>query len=428
MRDVAGEGHDLVTWEDARVVSKDLKEVMLRDVLGALPRKLTAQTPATLEVKIPVAMITPGAEFAITAKLAPHSRPEACVQVHVLTTKPDKLAGLMPSIATTGEVKGLWSDNNLRSSHNAPLLVDPASTTAKSLAADFEDFRQLFPAALCYTKIVPVDEVVTLTLFYREDDQLKRLMLDEAQSAEIDRLWEELRFVSEAPLKQVDVFEQLWQYATQDAKPDAFEPLREPILLGAKQFREDKVAAGPRQVLAVLDFAERAWRRPLTDTEETELRSLYQKLRQQELTHESALRMLIARVLVAPAFLYRGEKTAPGTEAKPVNDWELATRLSYFLWSSAPDDELRSLARSGKLHEPDVLAVQARRMMKDARVRRLATEFGCQWLQVRDVETLDEKSERHFPTFVGLRGAMQEEVVRFFTDLFQEDRSVIVAA
>src|SRR5258705_135185 len=85
-------------------------------------------------------------------------------------------------------------------------------------------------------------------------------------------------------------------------------------------------------------------------------------------------------------------------------------RLSYFLWSSAPDDALRTLARSGKLHEPDVLAAQARRMMKDARVRRLATEFGCQWLQVRDVETLDEKSERHFPTFVGLRGPMQEEV------------------
>jgi hypothetical protein len=250
-------------------------------------------------------------------------------------------------------------------------------------------------------------------------------MLDEAQSAEIDRLWEELRFVSEAPLKQVDVFEQLWQYATQDAKPDAFEPLREPILRGAKQFREEQVMAGPRQVLAVLVFAERAWRRPLTDAEETELRSLYQKLRKQELTHESALRMLIARVLVAPAFLYRGENAAPGPDAKPVNDWELATRLSYFLWSSSPDDELRSLARLGRLHEPEMLAAQARRMMKDARVRRLATEFGCQWLQVRDVESLDEKSERHFPTFVGLRGAMQEEVVRFFADLFQEDRRVM---
>ncbi len=64
-------------------------------------------------------------------------------------------------------------------------------------------------------------------------------------------------------------------------------------------------------------------------------------------------------------------------------------------------------------------------MMRDAKVRRLAMEFGCQWLHVRDIATLDEKSERHFPTFAALRGAMQEEAVRFFTDLFQEDRSVL---
>ena len=134
---------------------------------------------------------------------------------------------------------------------------------------------------------------------------------------------------------------------------------------------------------------------------------------------------MIARVLVAPAFLYRGEKAAPGPKAAPVNDWELATRLSYFLWSSAPDAELLALAAEGKLHEPEVLATQAKRLMKDARIRRLATEFGCQWLHVRDVESLDEKSERHFPTFLSLRSDMQEEAVRFFTDLFQENRSVM---
>ena len=72
-----------------------------------------------------------------------------------------------------------------------------------------------------------------------------------------------------------------------------------------------------------------------------------------------------------------------------------------------------------------MLAAQSRRMVKDVKVRRLATEFGCQWLHVRDIATLDEKSERHFPTFASVRGAMQEEAVRFFTDLFQEDRSVL---
>jgi hypothetical protein len=135
--------------------------------------------------------------------------------------------------------------------------------------------------------------------------------------------------------------------------------------------------------------------------------------------------MMLARVLVAPAFLYRGEKAAPGPKATPVNDWEIATRLSYFLWSSAPDAELTQLAATGKLHDPEVLAAQVRRMMKDERIRRLATEFGCQYLHVREVAELDEKSERHFPTFVNVRESMQEEVTRFFIDLFQNNRSVL---
>jgi hypothetical protein len=194
---------------------------------------------------------------------------------------------------------------------------------------------------------------------------------------------------------------------------------------GAEAFKQQLVQVEPVQLQAVLDFATQAWRRPLSEAEQTQLRGLYQKLRTEELPHAAAVRRLIARVLVAPAFLYRGEKAAPGLEAAPVNDWELATRLAYFLWSSSPDEELRTLAGSGRLHEPEVLAAQTQRMLKDPRVRRLATEFGCQWLHVRELETLDEKSERHFPTFLALRGAMQEEAVRFFMDLFQENRSVL---
>jgi hypothetical protein len=168
-----------------------------------------------------------------------------------------------------------------------------------------------------------------------------------------------------------------------------------------------------------------AWRRPLKASEAQQLRGLYQDLRKQELPHDAAVRMLISRVLVSSAFLYRGESAAAGEKAAPVNDWELATRLSFFLWSSAPDAELRALATAGKLHEPATLTTQLRRMIKDAKVSRLAREFGCQWLHIRDVATLDEKSERHFPTFVSVRGAMQEEAERFFTDFFQQDRRVL---
>ncbi|MFM8582962.1 MAG: DUF1592 domain-containing protein, partial [Planctomycetaceae bacterium] len=217
---------------------------------------------------------------------------------------------------------------------------------------------------------------------------------------------------SEAPLKQVNAFEQIYQFATQD-RPDLvkeFEPLRAPTHAAAAAFRERQQAADPRQREALLDFAARAWRRPLTDAELTQLRSM-------------PPRLMLVRILASPAFLYRGER--PAAQTAPVNDFELATRLSYFLWSSAPDAELRTLAAQGRLHDPDVLAAQARRMLKDDRIRRLATEFGCQYLHVRDVATLNEKSERHFPTFTAIRASMQEEVTRFFIDLFQNDRKVL---
>lgn len=388
------------------------------------PTSLGVLAPSVLAVRLPASLVD-GAEFVVTGKLHQDALGEGSAQMQVLTTPPDKNSGIAAGKAESAVTNGQWSDNNLQTVHSAPVLVKDGSAARRRFESAFDEFRALFPIALCYTKIVPVDEVVTLTLFYREDEQLKRLMLDDAQAKILDRLWDELRFVSESPLTQVDVFEQLYQFATQDASPSAFEPMREPIMRGAAEFKKLQAAVQPRHVQAVLEFATRAWRRPLTQPEQRELPSLYQTLRKQELPHAAAVRMLLTRVLVAPAFLYRGERASPGLKASPVNDWELATRLSYFLWSSAPDDELRSLAAAGRLRDPEVLTGQARRMVKDSRVRRLATEFGCQWLHVRDLETLDEKSERHFPTFASLRADMQEETVRFFIDLFQENRPVL---
>jgi len=175
----------------------------------------------------------------------------------------------------------------------------------------------------------------------------------------------------------------------------------------------------------VLELANHAYRRPLKDSEKDELRHLYHNLREKEIPHEEAVCLMLARVLVAPAFLYRAETPGPRTEQTPLNDGELANRLSYFLWSSMPDAELARVAESGDLHRSDILAGQTRRLLADSRVRRLAIEFACQWLHIHDFDTLDEKSERHFPSFGGLRGAMYEEAIRFFTDLFQRNGSVL---
>ncbi|MEC9249845.1 MAG: DUF1592 domain-containing protein, partial [Pseudomonadota bacterium] len=155
------------------------------------------------------------------------------------------------------------------------------------------------------------------------------------------------------------------------------------------------------------------------------LRGLYRQLRDSEIPHEGATRLVIARVLTSPAFLYRKEQPAPGDKAAPVSDRELANRLSYFLWSSMPDAELRRVALAGTLAEGQALVGQTRRMLDDPRARRLAIQFACQWLHVRDFDQNDDKNEKLYPEFRKLRGEMYEETVRFFEDMFRNDGSIL---
>lgn len=354
------------------------------------PQEITTSGNTVTSISIPKALAGEGVEFVATARLADPSA--GSVQTQVTMGSPTAA----PATLLPGE----------------PVITGDGSESRRRFELAFETFRNLFPAALCYTRIVPVDEVVTLALYYREDDHLRRLMLSEADAAELDRLWEELLFVSEAPLKQVDAFEQLLQYATQlrSTPPTEYEAMRGGIMKAAEDFKQSKKAAETVQAEAVIRFASQAWRRPLRQEEISALRAFTPPL-------------MLARVLASPSFLYKAEDI-PERKA-PVNDWELATRLSYFLWSAGPDEEIRALAAAGKLGEPEVLAAQARRMLESPKVERLATEFGCQWLHVRDVATLDEKSERHFPEFLQIREPMQEEVARFFTDLFQRNGNVL---
>ncbi len=385
---------------------------------------LCVQAPSVLEMRLPADLVA-GCEFVTTGVLEKQTGAEGTVQLQVLTNKPTMDSGLLPNSMAVTDASGPWTSNNRSVSYSTPMLANEGSAARRRIEAGFEAFRQLFPAALCYTKIVPVDEVVTLTLYYREDHQLARLMLDDAQKAKLDRLWDELHYISQDALTLVDAFEQLWQFATQDADPKVFEPLRKPIQERATAFRQLLTNTQPQHVEAIVKLTERAYRRPLNDIEGRELRGLYKKLRQQEMSHEEAVRLTLARVFTGPAFLYHLEKAAPGTESAPVNHWELANRLSYFLWSSMPDAELSKAAAEGRLRNPDVLSAQTRRMLRDPRARRLAIEFACQWLHIRDFDNLDEKSERHFPTFTKLRGDMYEESIRFCTDFFQGNGSIL---
>lgn len=387
------------------------------------PTGMTMHAPAVKELEFPTDLVA-GWEFATTGRLSAGSGAEGSLQLTVRREKPVQPLAVVPMTRLLENKARKWTDPGARFTYSAPILVNDGSAARARVIRGLEQFRELFPAALAYTRIVPVDEVVTLNQFYREDEPLRRLLLNESERVELEQLWAELRFVSQVDLNRVDVLEQIIQFATQDADPKVFEPLREPTQAAAEAFRRQRVAAEPLHLQAVIDFAARAYRRPLVPAESEELSALYRSLREQKLPHDDALRLTLARVLVAPAFLYRVEKPSEGVASSSVNDWELANRLSYFLWSSAPDAELRAAAATGALRDAGRLAAQARRMLGDDRVRRLATEFGAGWLHIHGFDTLDEKSETVFPTFRELRSDMYEESIRFMAYLFQANRPV----
>jgi hypothetical protein len=365
---------------------------------------LVVHAPHVIEFRIP-AELAKGRELVGAVEMDAKHGHNGTAQVQVLTSKPAALSV----------------------SPNVPILVREGSPARQRIEGPISRYSNLFPPVLCYARIVPVDEVVTLTLFHREDDHLKRLMLDDQQAAQLDRLWDELYFVSREPLKLVVAFEQISEFATQD-RPDlvkSLAPLRKPINDRADAFRAKMLKAEPSHVAAAIQFAERAWRRPLRDVEQKNMRDLYERLRASELPHEQAIRLLLARALTSPAFLYKIEQPAAGKDAAPVTNQELATRLSYFLWSSTADDELRAVAQSGKLTGERELIAQTRRMLKHPHTRRMAIHFACQWLHLRDFDKNDDKNEKLYPEFAQRRGDMYEETVRFFEDMFRNDGSIL---
>ena len=293
---------------------------------------------------------------------------------------------------------GLTRPTPFMLSPSHPIITVTGGDTDKRINAGLDDFRDLFPAAICYLQIVPVDEVVTLALYFREDEPMQRLMLNEKEKAELDRLWDELIYITREPFKKEVAYEQIVEFSTQD-RPDlviAWKPYKPILLDEVAAFRARLLEDEPKQLEAVIDLAGRAWRRALTADEQEELRELYGALREREIDHEKAVQLTLARVLTSPAFLYRREQAGDGAKPVAVSATELATRLSYFLWASVPDAALGQAAASGELTNDDVLLGQARRMLRDPRTRRMAEQFACQWLHIRGFDQNDDKNEQRF--------------------------------
>ena len=175
------------------------------------------------------------------------------------------------------------------------------------------------------------------------------------------------------------------------------------------------------------NLARRAFRRPVTDADLKPLLAFYQTGRR-ERDFEYGIEKALRAMLVSPDFLFRIERdpaaTGPGTIYR-VNDFELASRLSFFLWSSIPDDQLLDLAEKGKLKDPDILQQQVRRMLDDPRSDSLVSNFAGQWLYLRGLAQVKPDPEA-FPEFdESLRQSFQQETELLFQTILREDRSVM---
>ncbi|MFN0129867.1 MAG: DUF1592 domain-containing protein [Verrucomicrobiales bacterium] len=210
-----------------------------------------------------------------------------------------------------------------------------------------------------------------------------------------------------------------------DAKGPGPTPSRQRIFIAQPQSAEDELSCA-KTILAPL--LRRAWRRPATEEDVARVLPFFEEGRKDG-GFNAGIESALSAILVSREFLFRVE--TPPVDTKPgavyrVDDFALASRLSFFLWSSIPDDELLRLAERGGLSQPDVLAAQARRMLADPRARQsLVTNFAGQWLHLRNLDGITPDG-RLFPDFDdNLRQSMRRETELLFDEILRDDRSVL---
>lgn len=217
--------------------------------------------------------------------------------------------------------------------------------------------------------------------------------------------------------KYLEAAREALEYVDKDSKSRA-------LLLIAAPNEQTSPEAAARAVLE--RFATRAFRRPVAQEELAALLELFASAQAREETYEQSLYFAMQAVLIAPQFLFRLETPVAGDKPQPVNDYELATRLSYFLWASMPDEELFRVAAEGKLHEPDVLRQQTVRMLEDDKARGLAEGFAGQWLGTAELGGRLKPDKGLFKRYdEELESAMREEPVLVFQEIVAKNRSLL---
>ncbi len=405
---------------------------------------LVIAAPNTVEIEIPTAAFKSKGNLHFFADCKLDGSSDGLVQIQLSGNKSGK------------------RDN----SHPAVALFEPDHPMGKRIQTSGEAFCKLFPNRFYF-----VDGTRGLSAgfhliegFFRDDQPLYKLTLSVSEKQEIDQLWQDLYFVTDIWQKMLRGFVFFERSERGFLKHPDFNSFKEedPDLIkeeNIKRFKEiylvrssvkatgeelnthpvsiffDDISAGlklraetshamvPIYLKNLEDFASKAYRRPLTDSELVSLRKFFTEINQnKELGIEQAVQASIIRILVSPYFAYRLDAAPQGKSIAPLPDIALASRLSYFLWSGPPDEELYQLAASGRLHEEKVLREQTRRMLKDPKVSRFALEFFGQWLGYREFLKNDAVNRQVFPTFDdALRQAMFEEPTRFATHLIQQN-------
>jgi hypothetical protein len=203
-------------------------------------------------------------------------------------------------------------------------------------------------------------------------------------------------------------------------------PRKNDVVKGQGQVLSDEQAAFraaeiDRAYAFLQAFADRAYRRPITHAEMVRLMRFVEEALNRGENADTGLKLALKAILVSPHFLFRVEASSE----RRASDFEVATRLSYFLWSSMPDETLFRLAARGRLRDGHTLVQQVRRMLRDPRARALAESFGGQWLQTRALAE-SAPDPALFPQFDDeLRRAMREETERFLDFIVREDRSAL---
>jgi len=415
----------IVLWQNAKVrfrkmdrsagIEKPLLEAITpesRELLKptADGTGFTTQSDQPIALKFVLPEGTGGLELQAEAQLLNQGNGDAIVrctisdQADVSTGRP--VWALLADPKSPGFVA--WRTGVLEYAANLPQNSQSEATPAD---------RDPIPPAFDNTYNQPErDRFHTTLKYYRHDDFLAEKILDDKTRSELNNAWNDL-------LSSFEYHEIFVKFLVEKKKPES-----EIEVIKTENSAIDKalLAAQPGHVEDCLQLASKAWRRPLSLQEKDRLRRFYTQARETgKLTHNDAIRALIARVLVAPAFLYRLEQPSQTSARTALTNWELANRLSFFLWASVPDAELRRAAEKGELTNPQQLARQTKRMLADPKARRLATEFFGQWLGFYRFDQYTGADTSRFPEFTDeLKTAMYDEAVSFFEHIVRQDRPV----